>query len=93
MNKRLTAGISALLLIMASGSVLADHDYRGARKAGALYDYAKVISSQPIVNYVTVKTPVRECWEEMQYYTVDRRHVMAAGRWSAPFSAASSVIR
>lgn len=38
-----------------------------------MYDYAKVISSQPIVNYVTVKTPVRECWEEMQYYTVDRR--------------------
>jgi len=36
------------------------------------YDYAKVISAEPIVNYVTVKTPVRECWEEMQYYTVDR---------------------
>ena len=36
------------------------------------YDYANVISAEPIINYVTVSTPVRECWEEMQYYTVDR---------------------
>ena len=36
------------------------------------YDYAKVISADPIINYVTVKTPVRECWEETRYYTVDR---------------------
>ena len=36
------------------------------------YDYAKVISAEPIINYVTVKTPVRECWEETRYYTVDR---------------------
>ena len=39
----------------------------------ARYDYAKVQSVEPIVNYVTVSMPVRECWEEMQYYTVDRR--------------------
>jgi len=37
----------------------------------AVYDYAKVISSQPIIDYVTVKKPVRECWEEMQSYTID----------------------
>ena len=43
------------------------------------YDYARVISSQPIVNYVTVRTPVRECWEEMQYYTVDRHAGHKAG--------------
>lgn len=36
------------------------------------YDYAKVISAEPIINYVTVKTPVRECWEETRHYTVDR---------------------
>ena len=33
----------------------------------------RVISSQPLVRHVTVTTPVRECWEEMEYYTVDRR--------------------
>ena len=40
----------------------------------AKYDYARVQSVEPIVNYVTVSTPVRECWEEMQYYGVDRHH-------------------
>jgi len=35
------------------------------------YDYAKVISADPIVNYVNVTTPVRECWEETEYFTVD----------------------
>lgn len=70
---KLAALASAAMLLGASASVLADHDYRVARNDRASYDYAKVISSQPIVNYVTVSTPVRECWEEMQYYTVDRR--------------------
>ncbi|MGB5626320.1 MAG: glycine zipper 2TM domain-containing protein [Woeseiaceae bacterium] len=73
MNTRITAWISALILLGTAGSALADPDYRVARNDRAMYDYAKVISSQPIIDYVTVKTPVRECWEEMQYYTVDRR--------------------
>ena len=68
-KRKLAALVSAAMLLGTSASALADHDY-GNR---ATYDYAKVISSRPIVNYVTVKTPVRECWEEMQYYTVDRR--------------------
>ncbi len=68
---RLAACASAAILF--SGSAWADHDYRMARNDRAVYDYAKVISSQPLVRYVTVTTPVRECWEEMEYYTVDRR--------------------
>ena len=44
----------------------------GSNAWAAQFDYAKVTQVEPIVNYVTVKTPVRECWEEMQYYTVDR---------------------
>lgn len=71
MNARITARITAALLFAASLSAYADHDYRVARNNGAVYDYAKVISSQPIVDYVTVKKPVRECWEEMQTYTID----------------------
>lgn len=35
----------------------------------AAYDYAKVISSRPIVRYVTVRTPVRECWQDTEYYS------------------------
>ena len=72
MNTRISTLVVAALLVGTTGTALADHDYRVARNDRAMYDYAKVISAQPIVNYVTVKTPVRECWEEMQYYTVDR---------------------
>ena len=61
--------VTAAMLMTVSASAFADHDYRVAR--GAVYDYAKVISSQPMVDYVTVRKPVRECWEEMQYYTID----------------------
>ncbi len=77
---KLAALASAAMLIGTSVAAHADHDdYRGGRNAGAQYDYAQVISSQPIVNYVTVKTPVRECWEETEYYTVNRRPYGSAG--------------
>ncbi len=73
MNTRIKAIAISTLLLGTAGNALADHDYRTANNDRAIYDRAKVISSQPMVNYVTVRTPVRECWEEMQYYTVDRR--------------------
>ena len=78
---KLAALASAAMLLGTSAAALADHqDYRTVRNDRAVYDYANVISAQPIVDYVTVKTPVRECWEEMQYYTVDRRpHGNAGG--------------
>lgn len=66
----LTALASVALLLGASATAMADHDRDNDR---ARYDYAKVISAQPIVRYVSVTTPERVCWEEMQYYTVDRR--------------------
>ena len=39
----------------------------------AQYDYARVVSSEPIIRYVTISTPVRECWQDTVYYTSDRR--------------------
>ncbi len=78
MNK-IFALVTATMLMSASTVVFADHDYRVARSSQAMYDYARVISSEPIVNYVTVSTPVRECWEETQYYTVDRGAQHARG--------------
>ena len=50
-------------LLMGTGSAMAD----------AVYDYARVIKSEPIVRYVTVTTPVRECWQDTEYYTVAHR--------------------
>ena len=71
-SKRKTAGLAtAALLLGLSTQAMADH--HGHRKSGTVYDYAKVVSSRPIVRYVTVSTPVKECWEEVEYYTVDQR--------------------
>jgi len=44
-----------------------------SRSSSAQYDYARVLSSEPIVRYVDVKVPVRECWQDVEYYSVDRR--------------------
>lgn len=45
--------------------------YKDRRSSQAVYDYARVLSAQPIVRYVTVRRPVQECWEETEYYRVD----------------------
>ncbi|MCH7822616.1 MAG: glycine zipper 2TM domain-containing protein [Proteobacteria bacterium] len=87
MNIRLTAGLAAATALLGlSTQAIADHD-RGAyrattvstsgyaqnsgRSTGPIYDYAEVISSVPIIRYVTIRTPERECWEETEYYTVN----------------------
>jgi uncharacterized protein YcfJ len=41
-------------------------------RSNAQFDYARVISAEPILRYVTISTPVRECWEDVEYYTVNR---------------------
>ena len=38
----------------------------------ARYDYAKVLSAEPIVRWVDVRRPVRECWQDIEYYSVER---------------------
>ena len=71
-SKRQTAGLAtAALLLGLTTQALADHD--DYRRAGPVYDYADVISSKAIVRYVTVSTPVRECWDDVEHYTIDRR--------------------
>ena len=76
MNTKTRIATLALGAMLLGSNAWADH---GGRANGAQYDYAKVISAEPIVNYVTVTTPVRECWEEMQYYTVDRGREVRGG--------------
>jgi uncharacterized protein YcfJ len=62
-SKRTIAGLAAATVLLAVSS--------GADAKA--YDYAKVISAQPIVRYVTVKTPVTECWQDTEYYTAYHR--------------------
>lgn len=50
-----------------------------ARGGGAQYAYAKVLSVEPVVRYVTVETPVRECWDEAREVPVRRSGGSAGG--------------
>ncbi len=67
--KTVTAGL-AIAALAFSGTAFADPN-RGYQARQAQYDYARVISAEPIIRYVTVKTPVRECWQETEYHFVD----------------------
>ncbi len=51
-----------------------------ASNSGAVDDYAKVIEVTPVVRYVTVTTPVKECWEETAYYTRTRPDAGRVGK-------------
>ena len=90
-SKRLTAGLAAAAMLLGLATqASADHDKRSfsatsvssngyARSRGPVYDYAQVVSARPIVRYVTITTPVKECWQETQHYTVNHRAPGAAG--------------
>jgi uncharacterized protein YcfJ len=69
-SKRTTKSIAiaAALLAVTSGA------------HATTYDYAKVISVTPVVRYVTVRTPVRECWQDTEYYTRREARPGAPGR-------------
>ncbi len=85
MNIKSTTAAITLATLALSGTALADRErdyYRpvaasvggyAGQAPRAAYDYARVLSSEPIVRYVTVTTPVRECWQDTEYVTVDRR--------------------
>jgi uncharacterized protein YcfJ len=78
-SKRNTAALAtATLLLGFATQAFADHDKPG--RNGPIYDFADVISSKPIVRYVTVTTPVKECWDEVEYYTVNERPRGVGGR-------------
>ena len=45
----------------------------GCNRHGEVSDYARAVSGEPNIRLVTVTTPVRECWEETRYYTIETR--------------------
>ena len=69
----------ASLVLVAGPASAADYAYNSARHK-AVYDYAKVVSVRPIVRYVTVTTPVKECWEDVERYTRTRPEPGRAGK-------------
>ncbi len=46
----------------------------------AVYDYARVLSVEPVVRYVTVTTPVKECWDDVRTYTTRHYNPGKAGK-------------
>ena len=73
-SKRNTAGLAAAALLLGlAAPAIADNHKNDHRSSGAKYDYAQVLSARPIVRYVTVTTPVKECWDDVEYYTVNNR--------------------
>jgi uncharacterized protein YcfJ len=71
------SGAAVALMSLVAQPALADgHAYGRDR---AVYDYARVLSVQPNVRYVTVRTPVQECWEETGTYAVEHRPAGNAG--------------
>lgn len=69
-STRKTAMVTAAsLMLVLSSNVMADS---GRYASKAKFDYAKVVSAEPIVRYVTVKTPQSECWQDTETYTEHR---------------------
>jgi uncharacterized protein YcfJ len=71
MNSKQMAGVM-ILSALAATPALANHergdydDYRGPQ-----YEYAQVISAEPLVSQVRVTVPRRECYSETHYVPVD----------------------
>ncbi len=64
-NRNLLLGLCALALVL-PGLAAADHEDDRRAERGR-YVYGRVIKVQPVIRYVTVKVPVRECWDERRY--------------------------
>ena len=69
----------ASLVLVAGPAAAGDYAYSNGR-GKAVYDYAKVVSVTPVVRYVTVTTPVKECWEDVEYYSRRSPEYGNAGR-------------
>ena len=68
------------LALTATSANAGGYAYKDRRSSPAVYDYARVLSAEPIIRYVTVTTPVKECWEDTEYYRVNDRPRGIAGR-------------
>ena len=69
--------VIAALILVAAPAGAANYAYGGNK---AVYDYARVVQVTPVVRYVTVTTPVKECWEDVEYYARSRPDTGRAGK-------------
>lgn len=67
------SGAVVISLALTATPAAAGHNHGNYRSDNAVYDYAQVLNVEPVIRYVTVTTPVKECWEETEYYSVASR--------------------
>lgn len=67
----LASVVLSLALIATSAEAGNGYAYKDRRSSQVTYDYARVLSAEPIIRYVRVTTPVKECWEDVEYYSAD----------------------
>jgi uncharacterized protein YcfJ len=61
------ATLASLVLVTGTAHAAGNgHTYAYSK---AVYDYARVLSVEPVVRYVTVTTPVRQCWDDVEYHS------------------------
>jgi uncharacterized protein YcfJ len=58
---------ASLVLVVSPANASGNGHTYGYSKA--VYDYARVLSVEPNIRYVTVTTPVKECWDDVEYHT------------------------
>jgi uncharacterized protein YcfJ len=72
------AALTSLVLVVNTANASGNgHTYAYNK---AVYDYGRVLSAEPIVRYVTVTTPVKECWEDVEYHTTRQYRPSKVGK-------------
>ena len=74
------SGLAIASLVLVAGPASAQNYAYSKSRNTAVYDYAKVVSVTPAIRYVTVTTPVKECWEDVEHYSVRNREPGRAGK-------------
>ncbi len=70
--------IASLVLVASPANASGNANSYGHSKA--VYDYARVLSVEPVIRYVTVTTPVQECWDDVQTYSTRNYQPGRAGK-------------
>lgn len=65
---------AALASILIAPAAFADPKHRHYAQVTGGYDYARVVSVEPIVRQVRVEIPRRECWTEVRYDEPERQY-------------------
>lgn len=71
--------VIASLVLVVSPANASEYAYTAARNK-PVYDYARVVNVEPVIRYVTVRTPVKECWEDVEYTSVRNYRPARVGR-------------